>query len=116
VIVALIAVALLIMVTAALAFVVRYAGRHLPGTGAPGDRVPDDDVPDMMRRMIQDRHDARDAAVAAAEAAANLPLPPTVRRNIAERAAAVGAAVEIVDAGEVRIVVGLTEADGAAGS
>jgi len=78
--------------------------------------VPDDDVPDTIRRMIQDRHDARDAAVAAAESAANLLLPATVRRNIAERAAAVGATIEIIDAGEVRISVALSEADSAGGS
>jgi two-component system sensor histidine kinase DegS len=78
--------------------------------------VPDDDVPDTIRRMIQDRHDAHDAAVAAAEAAANLLLSAAVRRNLAERAAAIGAGVEIDDAGEVRITVALSEADGAAGS
>ena len=78
--------------------------------------IPSEDVPDTIRRMIQDRHDARDAAVAAAEAAANLPLPAAVRRNIAERAAAIGADVEMIDAGEVRITVTLSEADAAGGS
>lgn len=45
-IVALIAVTLLIMVTAVLAFVLRYAGRQVPATsaGVPDDRVPGSDV------------------------------------------------------------------------
>ncbi|MHB8960352.1 MAG: sensor histidine kinase [Candidatus Limnocylindrales bacterium] len=74
--------------------------------------MPEGDVPDTMRRMIQDRHDAHQAAIAAAEAAAQLPLPPNVRRDLTERAAAVGASVEILDDGEVRITVGLAEAEG----
>jgi len=99
-----------------LAAVVKAERRPVYPTGEALPPVPEDDVPDTIRRMMQDRHDAHDAAVAAAEAAANLPLPPAVRRNIAERAAAIGAVVVIADAGEVAITVALTEADGAAGS
>jgi len=78
--------------------------------------VPEGDIPATMRRMIEERHAAHDAAIAAAEAAAQLPLPAAVRRDVAERASVVGATVEFVDAGEVRITVGLPEADGSAGS
>jgi two-component system sensor histidine kinase DegS len=78
--------------------------------------VPGNDVPDTIRRMIQERHEAHAAAVAAAEAAARLPLPATVRRDIAERAGAVGATVDVQDAGEVRITIALPEADGAGGA
>lgn len=78
--------------------------------------VPGGDVPDQIRRMIQDRHDAHDAAIAAAEAAAQLSLPAAVRRDLAERAAAVGASVEVVDDGQVRITVELAVADTTAGA
>ncbi len=78
--------------------------------------MPEGDVPDTMRRMIQERHDAHAAAVAAAELAAQLPLPAGVRRDLAERAAAAGASVEILDDGEVRITARLAEADGAGNS
>jgi hypothetical protein len=78
--------------------------------------IPGPEVPDTMRRMIEERHEAHAAAVAAAEAAARLPLPATVRRDIAERAGAVGATVDVQDAGEVRITIALPEADGAGGA
>lgn len=78
--------------------------------------VPAGDVPDQIRRMIQDRHDARAAAVAAAEAAAQLSLPAQVRRDLAERAAAIGASVEVVDDGQVRITVELAGTDIATGA
>jgi two-component system sensor histidine kinase DegS len=78
--------------------------------------VPGNDVPATMRRMIEERHEAHAAAVQAAETAALLPLPPAVRRDLAERAAAIGASVEVQDAGEVRIAVPLSEADRAAGA
>lgn len=78
--------------------------------------VPAGDVPDQIRRMIQDRHDARAAAVAAAEAAAQLSLPAQVRRDLAERAAAIGASVEVVDDGQVRITVELAGTDTATGA
>ncbi|MFN8629625.1 MAG: hypothetical protein U0838_04685 [Chloroflexota bacterium] len=78
--------------------------------------VPEGDVPDTIRRMIADRHEAQAAAISAAEEAAQLPLPAAVRRDLLERAAAIGAAVEILDDGEIRITVALSEADGAAGA
>lgn len=78
--------------------------------------VPAGEVPDQIRRMIQDRHDARAAAVAAAEAAAQLSLPAQVRRDLAERAAAIGASVEVVDDGQVRITVELAGTDTATGA
>ena len=66
----------------------------------------DKDVPDAIKQMIQDRHDARQAAVAAAAVAAVAVLPETVRRSIAERAATIGATVEILAGGsELRLVV-----------
>ena len=78
--------------------------------------APEGDVPEAIRRMIEERHEAHAAAVAAAEAAARLPLPAGVRRELAERASAVGATVEVEDAGEVRVSLVLAEAGGPAAS
>jgi two-component system sensor histidine kinase DegS len=76
--------------------------------------VPTDDIPDAIKRMIQERHDDRDAAVAAAEAAAVISLSPAIRRDLAERAGAIGATLDLLGAGgEVRMVVRLPEADAA---
>jgi two-component system sensor histidine kinase DegS len=76
--------------------------------------VPDDDVPDTIRRMIEDRHAAHAAALTAAETAAQLPLPAAVRRELLERAAAIGAKLDIADAGDIAITLTLSEADSAA--
>ena len=73
--------------------------------------VPQGDVPDTMRRMIQERHDAHETAIAEAEAAALVPVPPGVRRSIVERAAAIGAELEALEAGEVRMRVPLPAED-----
>ncbi len=83
-------------------------------TDAALPAVPTDDIPDAMKRMIQERHDDRAAAVAAAEAAAVISLSPATRRGLAERAAAIGAALDLLGVGgEVRMVVPLPEADAA---
>jgi hypothetical protein len=80
-------------------------------TAEPLPAMPTDDVPDAIRRMIQDRHDARAAAEAAAEAAAIVILPAGTRRDIAERAGSIGAVVEVgAGGGEVRLVVPLPRA------
>jgi two-component system, NarL family, sensor histidine kinase DegS len=77
-------------------------------TAEPLPAMPTDDVPDAIRRMIQDRHDARAAAEAAAEAAAIVVLPAGTRRDIAARAGSIGAMVEVgAGGGEVRLVVPL---------
>jgi hypothetical protein len=56
--------------------------------------------------MIQDRHDARDAAIEAAEQAAIVVLPPQARRDVLERAGAIGATVDIRGGGgELHLVV-----------
>ncbi|HYO44576.1 MAG TPA: histidine kinase, partial [Candidatus Limnocylindrales bacterium] len=57
--------------------------------------VPTDEMPDALRQMIQDRHDARDAAEEAAEQEAIVVLPPQARRDVLERAGSIGAKVEI---------------------
>jgi two-component system sensor histidine kinase DegS len=95
---------------------------HLSATRTPvaagGEPLPDmptDDVPDAIRRMIQDRHDARDAAIAAAEEAAIVVLPPQARRDVLERAGSIGARVDITGGGgELHLVVALppSEEDG----
>jgi two-component system, NarL family, sensor histidine kinase DegS len=74
--------------------------------------IPGGDVPDAMRRMIEERHEAHDAARAAAELAARLALPAGVRRELAERASVAGATVAVDDVGEVRVTVALAEPDG----
>ena len=74
----------------------------------PLPEVPTGDVPDAIKQMIQDRHDARQAQVEAAEQAAIVVLPPAPRRDIMERAGSIGATVEILaGGGEVRLVVPL---------
>ena len=72
------------------------------------------DVPDAIKQMIQDRHDARDAAVEAATAAAIVVLPAAILRDVAERASSIGATVEILEGGgELRLVVPAAAASGA---
>ncbi len=79
--------------------------------------VPTGDVPAAIKQMIQDRHDARDAAVEAAEQAAIVVLPPAARRDAGERAASIGARMEILaGGGELRLVVELPTEGGEAGS
>jgi two-component system, NarL family, sensor histidine kinase DegS len=77
-------------------------------TAEPLPAVPTGDVPDAIKQMIQDRHDARASAEAAAEEAAIVVLSAMTRRNIAERAGSIGAAVEVGAGGsELRLVVPL---------
>ena len=78
--------------------------------GEPLPNMPDGDVPAVIREMIQDRHDARAAAVAAARRAALVALPETVQRELVERAAAIGATLEVrEDGSEIHLVVGFHE-------
>ncbi|MDQ1323528.1 MAG: HisKA 3 protein [Chloroflexota bacterium] len=79
---------------------------------APLPEVPTGDVPDAIKQMIQDRHDARDAAVEAAEQAAIVVLPAAACRDAQERAGSIGARVEIGGGGgELLLVVPLPTAD-----
>ena len=74
--------------------------------------MPTGDVPDAIKQMIQDRHDARDAAVVAAEQAAIVVLPAAACRDAQERAGSIGARVEIGGGGsELLLVVPLPPAD-----
>jgi hypothetical protein len=74
--------------------------------------IPTEDVPDAILQMIQDRHDARDAAVEAAEQAAIVVLPAQARRDVLERAGSIGATVEIGGGGgELHLVVALAPVD-----
>jgi hypothetical protein len=71
------------------------------------------DVPDAIKQMIQDRHDARQAAVEAATAAAIVVLPDAIRRDVTDRAASIGATVEILEGGaELRLIVPAPTASG----
>jgi hypothetical protein len=79
----------------------------------PLPAMPSSEMPDALRRMIQDRHDAREAAIEAAEQAAIVVLPPQVRRDVLERAGSIGATVEIRGGGgELQLVVPLPAGDG----
>jgi two-component system sensor histidine kinase DegS len=79
---------------------------------APLPEVPTGDVPDAIKQMIQDRHDARDAAVVAAEQAAIVVLPAAARRDAQERAGSIGARVEIGgEGGQLLLVVPLPPAN-----
>ncbi len=80
----------------------------LPDELVASGGVPDGDVPDALRQMMQDRHDARRAAVDAAEVEAIVALPATTRRDVRARAASIDAHVEILaGGGEIRLVVPL---------
>ena len=84
----------------------------IDGHDEPLPEVPTGDVPDAIKQMIQDRHDARVAAVTAAEQAAIIVLPPAARRDIQERAGSIGASVEVLaGGGELRLVVPLPPAE-----
>ena len=86
-------------------------------TDEPLPEVPSGDVPDAIRQMIQERHDARAAEQAAAEVAAVVRLPAARRRELGQRAASIGARLEVPeDGGELRLVVPLPEADAAGAS
>jgi hypothetical protein len=79
-------------------------------TGEPLPSMPGDDVPAAIREMIQDRHDARAAAVVAARLAALVALPESVQRELVERASAIGATLEVREGGsEIRLSVGFHE-------
>ncbi len=83
---------------------------HRAATAPEGEQplpeVPTGDVPDAIKQMIQDRHDARRAAAEAAAVDAIVVLPAATRRDIADRAATIGATVEVLAGGsELRLVV-----------
>ncbi len=83
---------------------------HRAATAPEGEEplpeVPTGDVPDAIKQMIQDRHDARQAAAEAAEVAAVVVLPAATRRGITDRAATIGATIELLSGGgELRLVV-----------
>ncbi|MES1239938.1 MAG: histidine kinase, partial [Chloroflexota bacterium] len=76
--------------------------------------IPTSDMPDQIRRMIEERHEARTAAFAAAEEAAIIVLPAAARRDILERAGSIGATVEVLAGGaELRLVVPLPAVEAA---
>jgi two-component system sensor histidine kinase DegS len=80
--------------------------------GEPLPEVPSGDVPDAIKQMIRDRHDARDAAVAAAREAAVVALPAAARRDALERAGSIGARVDLREGGgELHLQVPLPPAD-----
>ncbi len=70
--------------------------------------IPTGDVPDAIRQMIQERHDAWQAAIDAAEAAAIVVLPDATARDVAARAGSIGATLELLGGGcELRLVIPL---------
>jgi two-component system sensor histidine kinase DegS len=74
----------------------------------PLPEVPGGDVPGAIRQMIQERHDARAAAIAAAEAAAVVALPAATARDAAARAQSIRATLEVLDrGGKLRLFVPL---------
>jgi hypothetical protein len=74
----------------------------------PLPEVPTGDVPESIKQMIQDRHDRRQAKAEAAVEEAIVSLPLQTRRDVSDRAASIGATVEILaGGGELRLVVPL---------
>ena len=57
-----------------------------PSHPGPLPDIPTGDVPDAIRQMIQERHDAWQAAIDAAEAAAIVVLPDATARDVVARA------------------------------
>jgi two-component system, NarL family, sensor histidine kinase DegS len=95
------------------------AQRTVPPSGdEPLPDVPSGkDVPDAIKQMIQDRHDARQAAAEAAVAAAVVSLPAVTRRDAVERASSIGAIVEFLEGGgETRLLVPISTAGADAGA
>jgi two-component system sensor histidine kinase DegS len=88
----------------------RLAATRSPVAIEPEDLpdVPTGDVPETLKRMIQDRHDRRQARIDAAAEAAIVSLPALTRRDVTDRAASIGATVDITaGGGELRLVVPL---------
>ncbi len=87
---------------------VAHRNATLPVAADLGSEGPSGEAPDHLRRMIQDRADAHQAAVEAAEEAAIVVLPPSTRRDVLARAASIDATIEFPGGGgEVRLVVPL---------
>jgi two-component system, NarL family, sensor histidine kinase DegS len=85
----------------------------LPAATLGAGQTPGGDVPNALRQMIQDREDARQAAVVAAEEAAIVPLPAATRRDVQSRAASIDATAEfLAGGGEMRLVVTLPVNEG----
>jgi two-component system sensor histidine kinase DegS len=84
----------------------RRAGAELAGLSSEPD-VPDDpDLPPALASMIEDRRGERRAKVEAARTAAIAALPASSWRDIQQRAATIGATVELLDdGGTVRVTV-----------
>jgi two-component system, NarL family, sensor histidine kinase DegS len=77
----------------------------------PLPEIPTGDVPDAIREMIQERHNARQAVIEAAETAAIVVLPPATQRDITERAGTIGATAQVLaGGGELRVLVALPPA------
>jgi two-component system sensor histidine kinase DegS len=97
--------------------VVAHRAVVLPEGLEPLPEVPTGDVPAALQGMIQERHDARQAIIDAAEQSAIVVLPPATAREVAERAASIGAELEVRSGGgEVRLAVPLPAAEGTGGS
>jgi two-component system sensor histidine kinase DegS len=80
----------------------------VPDDNEPLPEVPTGDVPDQIKAMIQERHDAREAARVAAEQAAIVELPGATMRDLTDRASSIGGRVELLrGGGEVRLLVPL---------
>src|SRR5690606_20253514 len=85
---------------------------HRTPTDVGGEPLPEvptgEKVPDAIKQMIQDRHDARAAAIRAAEEAAVVSLPAGARRDVMERAESIGAQVSIEGGGgQLRLTVAI---------
>jgi two-component system sensor histidine kinase DegS len=99
-----------------------HLSAHRTPAPVPGDPLPEvptgPKVPDAIKQMIQDRHDARDAAIQAAQVAAVVALSPGARRDVLERADSIGARVAIEGGGgELNLTVALpAEVDASASS
>ncbi len=88
--------------------VVAERSAAMPGDGEALPEVPTGDVPDAIKQMIQDRHDAHQAAVEAAEHAAIVELPAGALKDVTDRASSIGGRVELLaGGGELRLLVPL---------
>jgi len=94
----------------------RRAGAALAGISAEPDAPEATDLPPALASMIQDRRGERRARVEAARSAAIAALPPAAWRDVQQRAATIGATVELLDGGGTLRVMVPPEADAAPGA
>jgi two-component system sensor histidine kinase DegS len=91
----------------------RRAGAELAGVTAEPDLPDGKDLPPALAAMVEERRDERKVKAEKAREAAIAALPKTTWREVQQRAATIGATVELLDGGgTLRVTAPLSSADG----